>query len=115
MVSVSFVVPLDKFDEFRAELEGLVNWRFLTVSVSSENLLPQSRASNNNKRRPRARWPISPPVANSSLRTHTSTVRSLQAQITADAQSLASLGAEPSTDPTLHAQIPSRDAVRFCG
>src|SRR3989344_5004033 len=38
---VSFAVPQSKYDAFRAELESLVASRFLTVNISSQNLLPQ--------------------------------------------------------------------------
>src|SRR3989344_2274624 len=38
---VSFVVPMSKYDAFRDELETLVGSRFLTVNISSQNLLPQ--------------------------------------------------------------------------
>ncbi len=103
--SVSFVVPLDKFDEFRTELEGLVNWRFLTVSVSSQNLLPQKQSIEQQQTQASSTMADLTASRKQLVATHTNTVRSLQAQITADAQSLASLGAEPSTDPTLHAQI----------
>ena len=38
---VTFAVPQSKYDAFRTELESLVGSRFLSVSVSSQNLLPQ--------------------------------------------------------------------------
>ena len=38
---VSFAVPQTKYDSFRAELEGLVGSRFLSVNISSQNLLSQ--------------------------------------------------------------------------
>lgn len=39
--SVSFAVPQNKYDAFRTELESLVGSRFLSVSISSQNLLSQ--------------------------------------------------------------------------
>ena len=42
--SVGFVIPQSKYDAFRDELESLVNSRFLTVNVSSQNLLPQKQS-----------------------------------------------------------------------
>ncbi|MEK9182806.1 MAG: hypothetical protein AAB809_01875 [Patescibacteria group bacterium] len=39
--SVSFAIPTNKYDAFRDELEGLVNSRFITTNISSQNLLPQ--------------------------------------------------------------------------
>ncbi len=41
---ISFVVPQDKFEAFRTEIEKLVDWRFLTVSINQQNLLPQKQA-----------------------------------------------------------------------
>ena len=38
---VTFAVPQSKYEAFRTELESLVGSRFLSVSVSSQNLLPQ--------------------------------------------------------------------------
>lgn len=38
---LSFVLPQSKYNEFRAELESLVGSRFLTLNISSQNLLSQ--------------------------------------------------------------------------
>ena len=38
---VSFAISEKKYDAFRTELEGLVDSRFLTVNISSQNLLSQ--------------------------------------------------------------------------
>lgn len=38
---VSFALPQAKYDAFRIELEGLVDKRFITLNISSQNLLSQ--------------------------------------------------------------------------
>src|SRR3989344_3622342 len=38
---VNFALPQSKYDAFRTELESLVDSRFLTVNISSQNLLSQ--------------------------------------------------------------------------
>lgn len=38
---VSFVVPFDRFDEFRNEIKSFVNGRFFIDNIYSENLLPE--------------------------------------------------------------------------
>jgi hypothetical protein len=40
---VSFVVPKDEFDDFREQIESFVDWRFLTISINSQNMLPQKQ------------------------------------------------------------------------
>lgn len=42
--SVGFVIPQSEYDQFRDELESLVNARFLKVSINSQNMLPQKQA-----------------------------------------------------------------------
>lgn len=46
---VSFVVPADKFESFRNEIESFVGKRFLNVQIQSENLLPQKQSVENQK------------------------------------------------------------------
>jgi len=41
---VSFVVPMSTYEAFRTELESLVGSRFISVSISSENFLPQKQS-----------------------------------------------------------------------
>ncbi len=42
--SLSFVISESKFQAFRNELESLVDSRFLTVNINTQNLLPQKQA-----------------------------------------------------------------------
>ena len=42
--SVTFALPQTKFEEFRNEIESFIDWRFLTVNINSQNMLPQKQA-----------------------------------------------------------------------
>jgi hypothetical protein len=103
--SVTFVVPADKFDDFRTELEGMVNWRFLTVNVSSENLLPQKQSIEQQQTQTQSSLADLKTSRAKLVASHTSTVNSLQSQIDADTQQIASLSAQTLTTPAIQAQI----------
>ena len=94
---VSFVVPASKYDAFRTELESLVGSRFLTVNISSQNLLPQKQSIEEQQKQADATLADYKAARQRLVNTHTSTVRSLQAQIDADVQELASLRAQTQT------------------
>lgn len=101
---VSFAVPQAKYDAFRAELEGLVGSRFLTVNISSQNLLSQKVSIEEQQKQADAALVGLQAARQKIVSTHASNVQSLQAKIDADAAQLAILRAEPST-PTLVIQI----------
>ena len=103
--SVSFVVPADKFDDFRTEFEGMVNWRFLSVSVSAENLLPQKQEIEGAQSQTQSSLADLTASRKKLVATHASTVATLQAEIDADTKELATLRAQTSTDPTQEASI----------
>lgn len=101
---VSFAVPQAKYDAFRAELEGLVGGRFLTVNISSQNLLSQKVSIEEQQKQADAALIGMQTARQKVVSTHASNVQLLQAKIDAGAAQLAILRAEPST-PTLVAQI----------
>jgi hypothetical protein len=101
---VSFAVPQAKYDAFRAELEGLVGSRFLTVNISSQNLLSQKVSIEEQQKQADAALVSMQAARQKVVSTHTSTVQALQAKIDADAAQLVILRAEPST-PQLLIQI----------
>jgi hypothetical protein len=101
---VSFAVSQAKYDAFRAELEGLVSSRFLTVNISSQNLLSQKVSIEDQQKQADAALVSMQTARQNVVSTHASAVQSLQAKIDADAAQLAVLRAEPST-PELSAQI----------
>jgi hypothetical protein len=102
--SISFAVPQSKYDAFRTELEGLVGSRFLSVSISSSNLLPQKLSIEEQQKQADTSLANYQAARQKIVSTHSSTVVSLQSQIDADAQRLADLRAEIQTSEIL-AQI----------
>ncbi|MBI4087862.1 DUF4349 domain-containing protein [Candidatus Kaiserbacteria bacterium] len=101
---VSFAVPQSKYEAFRSELEGLVGSRFLTVNISSQNLLPQKRNIEEQQKQADSTLADYKTARQRVVSTHTSTVQSLQSQIDADTQELATLRAQDPT-PQVRAQI----------
>jgi hypothetical protein len=98
---VSFAVPQSKYDAFRAELEGLVGSRFLTVNISSQNLLSQKVSIEEQQKQADAALADYKTARQQTVSAHASAVQSLQAKIDADAAQLAVLRAEPSTPQIL--------------
>src|SRR3989338_260795 len=94
---VSFALPQSKYEAFRTELESLVGSRFLTVNISSQNLLSQKVSIEEQQKQADATLAEYKAARQRLVNTHTSTVRSLQAQIDADVQELASLRAQTQT------------------
>lgn len=94
---VGFVVPASKYEAFRTELEGLVGSRFLTVNISSQNLLPQKQSIEEQQKQADATLADYKTARQQLVNAHASTVKSLQSQIDADVQELASLRAQTQT------------------
>ncbi|HEY4516316.1 MAG TPA: hypothetical protein VJG64_00015 [Candidatus Paceibacterota bacterium] len=94
---VSFVLPMSKYEAFRTELESLVDQRFLTVSISSQNLLPQKQSIEEQQKQADAALADYKAARQSIVNAHASTAKSLQARIDADTEQLASLRAQPQT------------------
>ena len=97
---ISFVVPMSKYENFRSELESLVGTRFLSVNVSSQNLLPQKQSIEEQQKQADTTLAEYKASRQSIISAHTSTVRSLQSQIDSDNLALASLRAQPQTYET---------------
>ena len=101
---VSFAIPADKYEAFRAELEGLVDSRFLTVNISSQNLLPQKQSIEEQQKQADQTLADYTTARQRVVSAHTGSVQSLQAQIDADNAGLASLSTQQST-PQIQVQI----------
>ena len=101
---VSFVVPSAKYDAFRDELEALVGSRFLTVNISSQNLLPQKQSIEEQQKQADSALADYKAARQKVVNAHAGTVQSLQSQIDTDAQILLFLRAETPT-PQIQAQI----------
>jgi len=106
--SVSFVVPQDKFEEFRTELESLIGSRFLTVSVNSQNLLPQKQGLEQQQISVKSSISDLATQKAKLLTSHNDTLAALQSQIDVNEHEMAMLKAQTSTDPAVSSQIASR-------
>src|SRR3989338_2639119 len=95
--SVGFVIPQSKYDAFRVELESLVNSRFLTVNVSSQNLLPQKQSIEEQQKQADDTLADYKAARQSIVNAHASAAKSLQARIDADTEEIANLRAQPQT------------------
>ncbi|MDO8512534.1 MAG: DUF4349 domain-containing protein, partial [bacterium] len=101
---VSFAVPESKYIAFRDELEALVGSRFLTVNISSQNLLPQKVSIEEQQKQADTTLSDYKTARQKIVNAHTGAVQSLQAKIDADTQQLATLRAQTST-PQILSQI----------
>ncbi|MFA7309761.1 MAG: DUF4349 domain-containing protein [Candidatus Paceibacterota bacterium] len=97
---VSFVVPMSKYEAFRNEVESLVGARFLSINVSSQNLLPQKQSIEEQQKQADDTLATYKADRQRLVNAHTSTVRTLQTQIDADLQALSYWRAQPQTDQT---------------
>ncbi|OHA17734.1 MAG: hypothetical protein A2664_03935 [Candidatus Taylorbacteria bacterium RIFCSPHIGHO2_01_FULL_46_22b] len=104
--SVSFALPQGKYDAFRAELESLVPSRFLTINISSQNLLPQKQNIEEQQKQADTTLSDYKTARQKLVNAHASKVQSLQSQIDADTQQLVTLRAQTET-PQLLIQIQS--------
>lgn len=95
--SVSFVVSQSKYDAFRGELESLVGSRFLTVNISSQNLLPQKQSIEEQQKQADTSLADYKTARQNIVSAHTSTLKSLQSQIDAISSRLAVLRAQTQT------------------
>lgn len=95
---VSFVIPASKFDSFRGELESLVDSRFLEVSISSQNLLPQKQEIEANQEHTTESLEELQASRAKLVSDHNKRVASLQAQIDSDQEELDILMRAPVPD-----------------
>ncbi len=97
---VSFAVPQSKYEAFRSELESLVGKRFLSVNISSQNLLPQKLSIEEQQKQADTLLADYKATRVKLVNIHTSTVQTIQARIDAGTQELAVLRAQPVTNQT---------------
>lgn len=104
---VNFVVPASKFDEFRTEIEAFVGPRFLTVSVRSENLLPQKQSIEGQQKQVETSLADLQTSRTKLVAAHKSTLASLNSQLDDVVTEITALRGQTS-DPNLQAQIAAR-------
>ncbi len=80
---VSFVLPQSKYDAFRAELEDLVNSKFLNVNISSQNLLSQKVSIEEQQKQAETTLADYKTARQKIVNTHASAVQTLQSKIDA--------------------------------
>ncbi len=98
---LSFAVPQNKFDAFRSELESLVGSRFLTINISSQNLLSQKISIEDQQKQADTQLANYKTERQKIVSSHTSYAATLQAKIDKDNADLTSLRAQPETAQTL--------------
>ena len=97
-------MPQSKYDAFRAELEGLVGSRFLTLNISSQNLLSQKVSIEEQQKQADTALLDYKTARQKIVNNHAITVQSLQSKIDADVLQLSNLRAKTET-PQILAQI----------
>lgn len=101
---ITFSLPESQYEAFRSEVESLVGSKFLSVNVSSQNLLPQKVSIEDQQKQASTTLAEYQTTRQKLTSDHASNVRSIQASITAYTNQLASLRAASST-PEIIAQI----------
>lgn len=87
--NVSFAIPQSKYEAFRAEIESFVDSRFLTVNISSQNMLSQKVSIEEQQKQADAALANYKTVRQKIVTTHTNLVEALNTKIS-----------DPSTTPT---------------
>ena len=102
--SVSFAVPQSKYEAFRSELESLVSSRFLSVNISSQNLLSQKISIEEQQKQVNKSLADYQESRQKLISDHSVVIQSLQSVINKDTQMLADLRAQTSA-PQIESQI----------
>ena len=101
---VNFVVPQNKYEAFRTELEGFVGSRFLTLNISSQNLLAQKVSIEEQQKQADTSLANYKSARQSLVNSHASAIKSIQTKISVAEQLLAALRLQTQT-PEVIAQI----------
>ena len=101
---VSFVIPMSKYEAFRAEIEKLVGSRFISVNIQSENLLPQKQSIEEQQKQADTSLAQYKTARTAIVDNHLGAIKNLQAQLEREAAQLASLRIQTQT-PEILAQI----------
>ena len=106
-------MPASKFEEFRTEIESFVAPKFLSVDISTQNLLPQKQTIE--ERQEQVEKSLTDLKAERAQRvaSHASTVKSLQGQIDANQSEQGALRIEITSDPVRQAQINARLSILY--
>ncbi len=105
---VSFIVPAARFQEFRDEVESFVDPRFLTVNVTTQNLLGQKVGIEAGQEQVKESIGGLQAERKQLASTHTSTIRSLASSVSALEDERSVLANERAVDPIRQVYIRSR-------
>lgn len=106
---ISFAIPANKLDAFRAEVKSLVRAKFYLESLSTTNLLPQKQSIEDQQEAAEKNLDNLRGQRETLVKAHNRAVASYQARIKAINQELAPLEAELATaDPGRQEQIQTR-------
>src|SRR3989344_8709227 len=94
---ITFVVPQSKYEAFRTELESFVGSRFLTLNISSQNLLSQKVSIEEQKKQADTSLADYQTARQKIVTAHANAAESLQTQIDAKTEQLIVLRAQPET------------------
>ncbi len=102
---LAFVIPADKFETFRSQIKGLVNYRFYSETTQSENMLPEKL--NIEDRQTQTSNSINQLASdkNQLIQNHARTVASLNSQLQTANKKLSDLQNQTTTDANLAMQI----------
>lgn len=78
---ISFALPQARYDAFRAELESLVDSRFIKINITSQNLLSQKVSIEEQQKQADSALADYKTTRQKIVNTHTSATQSLQTQI----------------------------------
>lgn len=98
---VSFALSQTTYNAFRSEIERLVGKRFLTVNISSQNLLSQKVSIEEQQKQADEALAEYKAAKQKIISAHANATRMLEAQISSLTAKLATLEAEPSTPALL--------------
>ena len=98
---VSFAVPADKLEVFRAELKNTVRAKFYTESVSSQNLLPQKQSIEEQQKQSESELSRLRSSRNALADSHNTIVASIQARLKTISTELAQLRSANPADPKI--------------
>ncbi len=107
--SISFALSQSRYDAFRTELESLVDKRFISVNISSQNMLSQKVSIEEQQKQADKALADYKTARQTVVSNHLGAVQSLQSKIDADNAELVQLRAQTQT-PQIQAQIQTLSA-----
>lgn len=105
---ISFVIPVNSLDTFRAQIKSLVASKFYLEQVYTQNLLPQKQSIEQSRSDAEKALGQLQDSRQQLISSHSSTVHSLELRLQAVVKEQSSLQAEVTQDPVRQAEINAR-------